>query len=105
MASLLPPQEMRLISPRLGLADAHEIIFPFDLRESPSESFKSQNTKLLMDIFPTTQMVESDDRVLIFRVQVLPPKPWPKRVGVPCYLTDDPNHNGPFVPYRSFSRS
>ena len=50
---------------------------------------ESHILKLLIDLFPTTQAVEFDDRILIFRVEVLPPKPWPKRIaGVPCYLTD-----------------
>lgn len=104
MASPLT-QEVRLISPRLELADSREIILPFHLRASTSEFF-SQNFKLLVDIFPTTQVVECDDRVLIFRVQVLPPKPWPKRVaGVLCYLTDDPNDEGSVIPFRYRSRS
>ena len=105
MTSPLLSQDIRLISPRLGLAGSREIIFPFDLRASPP-AFSGQNLKLLIDLFPTTQAVEFDDRVLIFRVQVLPPKPWPKRVaGVPCYLTNDANDKGPVVPCRYRSRS
>ncbi|KAI2720819.1 hypothetical protein CBS147332_4059 [Penicillium roqueforti] len=50
--------------------------------------------------------VEFDDRILIFRVEVLPPKPWPKRIaGVPCYLTDNPNDKGPAIPFRYRTRS
>ncbi|KAJ6184358.1 hypothetical protein N7519_005659 [Penicillium mononematosum] len=59
-----------------------------------------------MELFPTTQEVEFDDRIFIFRVQALPPKPWPKRVaGVPCYLTEDPYDDGPAIPYEYRSRS
>lgn len=76
MTSPLLSQQISLISPRLGLADSREIIFPFDLRVSPSE-FSGQTFKLLIDLFPTTLAVEFDDRVLIYRVQVLPPNPWP----------------------------
>lgn len=106
MTSPLLSQQISLISPRLGLADSREIIFPFDLRVSPPE-FSGQTFKLLIDLFPTTLAVEFDDRVLIYCVQVLPTKPWPKRVaGVPCYLANDANDKGPVIPlcYRSRSR-
>jgi hypothetical protein len=43
-------------------------------------------------------------------VLLLPAKPWPKKIaGVPCYLTSDPDDQGPIIPillqYSSFPGS
>ncbi|KAJ5356459.1 hypothetical protein N7517_011068 [Penicillium concentricum] len=52
------PSEVRPISPILGLEHTREIIFPFDLCESPSEFCESQNLKPLMS---KNTRIPSDD--------------------------------------------
>ncbi|KAI9367319.1 hypothetical protein BJX61DRAFT_316587 [Aspergillus egyptiacus] len=81
-----------------NLPISRQIRFPFDLHNSPAKFFDRANTKLLLDIFPSAQGVDFDERMLIYHFQTLPPKPWPKKVaGVPCYLTDDEQDLGPFA--------
>jgi hypothetical protein len=74
---------------------------PFDLCQNPPKFFEPGNRKLLLDVFPGTMRVEYDDRVLVYRFDQLPAKPWPKMIaGVPCYLTDGPRDEGPTIPIR-----
>ncbi|KAB8239614.1 uncharacterized protein BDW43DRAFT_8965 [Aspergillus alliaceus] len=81
-------------------------MLPFDLRRTPSKFLKTENFKLLLKVFPGTQRVDFDDRVLVFHLDQLPAKPWPKKIaGVPCYLTEDLNDQGPIIPIRHRSRS
>lgn len=57
-------------------------------------------------VFPGTQGVDFDERILVFHLDQLPAKPWPKKIaGVPCYLTTDSNDPGPIIPLRFRSRS
>ncbi|OQE02700.1 hypothetical protein PENVUL_c039G02126 [Penicillium vulpinum] len=79
---------------------------PFDLRENPSNFVESSNNKLLFEVFPATQAIEFDNRVLVYRFDELPPKPWPQQIArVPCYLTTDPKDQGPSIPTRQWSHS
>lgn len=83
-----------------------QIILPFDLHRDPSESGKSANQRLLHQILPGTHRIDYDGRVLVYHLDQLPPKPWPKKIaGLPCYLTTDPNDLGPMIPKWYFSRS
>lgn len=81
-------------------------MFPFNLRQTPSEFHAKENTKLLFDVFPGTRKIDFDNRVLVYHLDNLPAKPWPKKIaGVPCYLTSDPDDQGPIIPIRRRGRS
>lgn len=57
-------------------------------------------------MLPGTERVDYDRRVLVYLLNQLPPKPWPKKIaGLPCYLTTDPNDLGPTIPIRHQSCS
>lgn len=74
---------------------------PFDLHVDPCQFNVRENLDSLLHVFPWTERVDFDTRVLVYRFSryQLPPKPWPKKVaGVPCYLTDDPKDRGPVAP-------
>ncbi|KAJ0415689.1 hypothetical protein BJY00DRAFT_326822 [Aspergillus carlsbadensis] len=91
-----------------SIPPASELVFDFDLRESPSKFHDRECRIRLLDAFPTAHAIDFDDRLLVCHFRQLPPKPWPQRVaGVPCYLTDHDNDLGPFVSLirrRDFSR-
>jgi hypothetical protein len=91
---------------QVPLRSVRKISMPFDLRQDPSKYFEPENEKLLFDVFPKTQAIEFDNRVLVYRFDdELPPMPWPQEIaGVPCYLTNDPHDNGPLIPIRYQSR-
>ena len=47
-----------------------------------------------------------DDWVLVYYLPSLPLKPWPRKgAGVPCFLTTNPNNQGPMIPIERPSRS
>ncbi|KAJ9483242.1 hypothetical protein VN97_g10173 [Penicillium thymicola] len=103
-----PPQDEKnwRFDLRIPLPSARQMFMPFDLREYPSKFLEPANNNLLFEIFPKTQAIEFDDRVLVYRFDELPPKPWPRQIArVPCYLTNDPHDNGPMIPIRHRSRS
>ncbi|KIM96321.1 hypothetical protein OIDMADRAFT_44520 [Oidiodendron maius Zn] len=76
------------------------IILPFDLRKDPEAWHLDTNSKLLISLFPGAG-VGFDGWCLIYWLNVLPPKPWPKTIaGVPCYFTVDKNRGSPFPPPR-----
>ncbi|KAE8389043.1 hypothetical protein BDV23DRAFT_194689 [Aspergillus alliaceus] len=82
------------------------VMLPFDLRRTPSKFLETENFKLLLEVFPGTQRVDFNDRVLVFHLDRLPAKPWPKKfAGVPCYLTEDANDQGPIIPIRHRSHA
>ncbi|KAJ5139195.1 uncharacterized protein N7515_004043 [Penicillium bovifimosum] len=74
--------------------------------EATIEFHETESSRLLFQVFPGTQRVDFDDRVLVYHFDQLPAKPWPKKIaGVPCFLTADPNDRGPIIPIRYRSRS
>ncbi|KAL2849274.1 hypothetical protein BJX68DRAFT_237826 [Aspergillus pseudodeflectus] len=84
--------------PPFRLSPARELVFDFDLHQSPNRFYDRECRKLLLDAFPGAHAIEFDDRLLVYRFSQLPPKPWPKKIaGVPCYFTDHDNDLGPTV--------
>jgi hypothetical protein len=89
-------QDTTGVSPLL----ARHIILPFDLRKDPEAWHCDVNSKLLASLFPGTG-VGFDGWCLIYWLDVLPAKPWPKTIaGVPCYFTIDKTRGSPFPPPR-----
>jgi hypothetical protein len=100
------PDPQASLTPGNTLPSSRQIILPFDLRQNSLKFYETESSRLLFQIFPGTQRVDFDDRVLVYHFDQLPAKPWPKKIaGVPCFLTADPNDQGPIIPIRYRSRS
>ena len=75
--------------------DSQHVILPFDLKHQPAAFWEKSNNDLLQSLFPKTKAVSFDHFFLIFCLEELPPKPWPRIVaGV---LTTDINDQGPLT--------
>lgn len=55
----------------LDLPSGH-IVLPFDLHQAPKKFNAAENSKLLFDVFPGTQRVDFDERILVYYFNQLP---------------------------------